>query len=219
MRGGAGRTRTNHQTIKGGAMSDQLTLSNTSTRAPRALQVAALPQKLRLCAMRGKISEQRRQRLVLALLRRQVGKHITTAGPCRSVSRICVVALSETGKPGTPMFDATVMPTVPFSLLRAKSISTPPYLMLPPRSMMTSRSASAIGNKLSNRTPMSTTVSECSLGQLKNARRIATASSSPTSADAVAASVNRGLYGQNLRSASLIVILEWEHGAGAKIQS
>src|SRR5712671_5848121 len=53
MRGGAGRTRTNHQTIKGGAMSDQLTLSNTGTRAPRALQVAALPQKLRLCAMRG----------------------------------------------------------------------------------------------------------------------------------------------------------------------
>src|SRR5712671_5248224 len=83
MRGGAGRTRTNHQTIKGGAMSDQLTLSNTSTRAPRALQVAALPQKLRLCAMRGKMSEQRRQRLVLALLRRQVGKHITTAGPDR----------------------------------------------------------------------------------------------------------------------------------------
>ena len=34
-------------------MSDQLTLSNTGTRAPRALQVAALPQKLRLCAMRG----------------------------------------------------------------------------------------------------------------------------------------------------------------------
>jgi len=71
MRGGAGRTRTNHQTIKGGAMSDQLTLSNTGTRAPRALQVAALPQKLRLCAMRGGLvwSNPRSQSLRFQLLR------------------------------------------------------------------------------------------------------------------------------------------------------
>jgi hypothetical protein len=112
---------------------------------------------------------------------------------CFSVSRICMVALSVTGKPGTPMFDATVMPAVPFSLLRAKSISTPPYLMLPPRSMMTSSSASPMGSRLSSRMPMSTTVSDCSLGHLARARKIATASSSPISADAVAARVSRGL--------------------------
>jgi hypothetical protein len=46
--------------------------------------------------------------------------------------------------------------------------------------MMTSKSASKIGDKLNSRTPISTAFSDCALGQLRIARRTATRSRSPT---------------------------------------